>query len=59
MEVDVLLQQVQVEAAIRVHVVSVVFVHQVDRALHDSANAGGADEHVVRFFGQHEPACAR
>ena len=35
------------------------FLHRVAGALHDAADAGLADEHVVRFLGQHEAAGAR
>ena len=59
MEVDVLLEQVQVEAAIGVHVIGVVLAHQLDRALDHPAHARGPDEHVVRLLLEHEVARAR
>ena len=34
-------------------------LHRLAGALHDAADAGLADEHVVRFLGQHEAAGAR
>ena len=58
-EVQVALQRRHVDAAERADVVGVVLLHQFDRALDDATDAGGADEHVVRFLLQHEVARAR
>ena len=40
-------------------VVGLVRRHRLARSLHDPADPRFADEHVVRFLGQHEPARAR
>ena len=57
MKVDVLLQRRQVDDAVGAHVVGVVGDHHFARALSDSAQAGGAHEHVMGLFTQHELAC--
>ena len=40
-------------------IADLVFAHHLTGSLHDARHAGFADEHVMRFFGQHEPAGAR
>ena len=57
-EVQVLLQCREVDAAIRPDVVGVVLFHELDRTLDDTPDAGGAHEHVVRLFLEHEVARA-
>ena len=59
MEVDVLLQQSEVEATQGLHIIGVVFTHEIERALYDSADASCAHEHVVGLFLQHEVAGPR
>src|SRR6266540_60631 len=58
-EVQVLLDDVQRDAAVRAHVVGVVLQHQLHRALHHPVDAGRTDEHVVRLFLEHELTGAR
>src|SRR5690242_5741818 len=55
-EVDVLLNDVEWDAAELTHV---TFFHQLRGAPDHAAESGVADEHVVRFFGEHELARAR
>ena len=43
----------------RLRIVGAELLHHLQRALDDAADAGLADEHVVRFLGQHEAAGAR
>ena len=57
-EVEVLLQEVEVDAAVGVDVVGVVLAHQLDGALDHPTDAGGAHEHVVGLLLQHELAGA-
>jgi hypothetical protein len=57
-EVEILLDHVEVHAAVPGDVVGVVLAHQLEGALDDPADAGGADEHVVRLLLQHELARA-
>jgi hypothetical protein len=57
-EVEVPLQHRHVDATERTNGVAVVLLDQLDCALHDAADARRADEHVMRFFLQHEVARA-
>jgi hypothetical protein len=50
---------VQRDRTQRADVVGVVLDHELGGALHDPVDAGGADEHVVRLFFEHEFAGAR
>ena len=45
--------------AIVVGIVDARFLHRFAGPLHDAADAGLADEHVMGLFGQHEAAGAR
>ncbi len=47
------------EIADLVGILDLVSRHHVGGPLHDAADAGLADEHVMCFLGQHEPARAR
>ena len=61
-EVQILLHRLQIDDAERADVIGIVHLvlgHQLGGALHDAADAGLADEHVVRFLGEHEAARAR
>ena len=58
MEVDVALQCVEVDSAVRRNVDGVVLVHQVDGPLDDAAYTAGTHEHVVGLLFQHEVAGA-
>ena len=64
-QVELLLDGRQIDHAERPHLVDGVRVvdtgrlHRLAGALHDAADAGLADEHVMRLFGQHEAAGAR
>ena len=58
-EVEVALQRRHVDAAERTDVAGVVLLDQLHRPLDDAPDAGGADEHVVGFFLEHEVARAR
>ncbi len=59
-EIDVLLDGGEVDAADRPHVLGEAgLLHQLTRTLHDARQARVADEHVVRFFGQHETGGSR
>jgi hypothetical protein len=63
-QIELLLQGRQVDHAEAAHLVDVVRVldagglHRLAGALHGAADAGLADEHVMRLLGQHEPAGA-
>ena len=58
--IQMLLDRRQVDAAERPHVLREAgFAHQLAGALENARDAGLADEHVVRFLGQHEPRRAR
>ena len=65
MQVQLLLDGRQVDHAERTHfgdiggIGDAGFLHRLAGALHDAADAGLADEHVMRLFGQHEAAGAR
>src|SRR3546814_4390487 len=59
MEVEVFLQGRQVDGAMLALVVGLEVAHDLAGALDHPADAGLADEHVVRFLGQHEAAGAR
>ena len=65
MQVQLLLDGRQIDHAERAHFCDVVGIadagglHRLAGSLHHAADAGLADEHVVRFFGQHEAAGAR
>src|SRR5229473_988293 len=61
-EVQVFLHGRQVDGAGAAHgggVVAAALLHHLERAPHHAGDAGIADEHVVRLFGQHELAGAR
>src|SRR5207249_3001419 len=58
-EVQVALDRRQVDDAVPARVVVRMLLHDLARALHDAADAALADEHMVRFFGEHEAARAR
>ena len=58
-EVDVLLDHVERDAAVRGDVLGVVLAHQLGGAGHHAVDTGGADEHVVRLLLEHELAGAR
>src|SRR5712692_610317 len=60
-EIEIALQQRQVHRALaadRLGVVAADLLHHLERAPHDPAEAGLADEHVVSFLRQHETAGA-
>ena len=65
MQIGLLLQRRQIDHPQRAHalhirrIVDPRITHRLARSLHDPLHAGLADEHVVRFLGQHEPAGAR
>ena len=61
-EVEIFLQQRQVHragGADPIRVVAAELLHHLQRALDHAADSRLADEHVVRFLGQHEAAGAR
>ena len=62
MEIDVTLHGFEIDHAHRADVGGIadfIFLHHVASALDDSSYARFADEHVMRFFGEHEAASAR
>src|SRR3974377_2481970 len=62
MEIEVALDGLEVDDALRADVgwiLNTVLLHDFASALDDAAYAGFADKHVMRFFGEHEPARAR
>ena len=65
MQIGLLLQRRQIDHAERAHpldirrIVDAGVAHRLAGALNDALHAGLADEHVVRFLGQHEAAGAR
>ena len=59
LEVHPFLDGRQIDNAEFPDIVGVVFLHDLAGALHDPHDAGLADKHVVRFFGQHETAGTR
>ena len=59
MKIEVFLNRHEIDRAVLAHIVSLVLTHQLACALDDAPHSGLADEHVVRFFGQHEAAGAR
>ena len=61
-KVQVFLDRRQVNHAERAHVrwiFDLVFLHYLASPLNNASNARLADKHMVRFFGEHEPASAR
>src|SRR5207253_1253672 len=61
-EIEVFLDRRQVDragAADGGWIVAAELLHHLERALDDAADAGLADEHVMRFLGEHELAGAR
>src|SRR2546425_4789149 len=58
-EVYVALNDLQRNTAQFAHVAVFAFAHQLSGAFHYSTNPSLADEHVMRFFSQHELAGAR
>ena len=58
MEVQVALDRRQVDGAVLPHVVGLVLPHDLAGPLDDASEPGLADEHVVRFLGEHEAARA-
>jgi hypothetical protein len=65
MQVHLLLDGRKIDHAERAHLLDLVGIldagrlHRFTRPLQHAANAGLADEHVMRLFGQHEAAGAR
>src|SRR5260370_8907586 len=61
MEIEIALNGLQIDYAERAHIrgsVDFVFLHDFAGALNNAAHATFSDEHVMRFFGEHEPAGA-
>src|SRR5205807_9469885 len=58
-EVDVLLNNLEWNAAGFAHIFVGTLLHQLRRAADDAAQPRIADKHVMSFFGQHELAGAR
>src|SRR5258707_10838029 len=59
MEIEVALNGLQVDHTKGAHIsgrIDFVFFHHFAGALNDAADAGLTDEHVMRFFGEHESA---
>ena len=58
-EVEIALDGVEIDAAMGRDILRFMRLHQFAGPLNDALNTGVADEHMVRFFGQHEAAGAR
>src|SRR5580658_1647626 len=61
-EIEIALDGRKIDRALGAHrlrILAAELLHHFERAAHDPRDAGVADEHVMRFLGQHELAAAR